>query len=262
MSASGRWHEPVHRQAAVGFDRAGDDYERGRPGYPPAAVQLLATQLDLGAGKRVLDLAAGTGKLTRAMTGFGAEVVAVEPVAGMREKLVASLPEVTTLEGTAERIPSGDGTFDGVVVAQAFHWFDAAAAAAEIHRVLVPDGALAVIWNSWDESVAWVARTQEIVHRHVRGAPQQRTSSWEQQLRATGLFGDPERSTFPNIVIGDIDTLLARVSSVSYISALGDDERERVREAVRAVIDEDPSTSGRAEFEMPYTTTLVCFSRR
>ncbi len=215
-----------------------------------------------GPGKRVLDLAAGTGKLTRALTGFGAQVVAVEPVAGMREKLVASLPEVTTLEGTAERIPLDDGTLDGVVVAQAFHWFDAAAAATEIHRVLVPDGALAVIWNSWDESVPWVARTQEIVHRHVKGAPQQRTSSWEQQLRATGLFGEPERLDLPQHR-GRRHRHAAGAHLIGQLHLGTGRRRARARpRGGHAVIDEDPSTSGRAEFEMPYTTTLLCFSRR
>ncbi len=139
-------------------------------------MQLLATRLGLGAGKRVLDLAAGTGKLTRALTGLEPRWSPSSRSPGCARSS-CSLPGCPTLGGTAERIPLDDGTLDGVVVAQAFHWFDAAAAAAESTGCWCPTERLAVIWNSWDESVPWVERTQEIIHRHVKGAQQQRTSS-------------------------------------------------------------------------------------
>ncbi|MGH2867275.1 MAG: class I SAM-dependent methyltransferase, partial [Solirubrobacteraceae bacterium] len=117
--------ERIHATAAAGFDRAAGDYERGRPGYPPAAVSHLAQAVGIGPGARVLDLAAGTGKLTRALADSGAELTAVEPVAGMREQFERSTRGVRVLEGTAEQIPLADAELDAVVVAQAFHWFDA-----------------------------------------------------------------------------------------------------------------------------------------
>jgi SAM-dependent methyltransferase len=246
----------VHRSAAVGFDRAGAAYERGRPGYPGGAVAKLARELGIEEGRVVIDLAAGTGKLTRALTGLGAELIAVEPVAGMREQLVRAAPQAEVLDGTAEQIPVGDGAVDAVVVAQAFHWFDAAVAAAEIHRVLRPGGGLGVIWNSWDESVAWVERTQALVHEHVKGAPQQRTSRWAEELEQTGLFTSLAQETFPNVVPGDLETLLARISSVSYIAALADAERERLLDRVRQVMARDPETAGRADLAMPYVTHI------
>jgi SAM-dependent methyltransferase len=252
----------VHRSAAVGFDRAGAAYERGRPGYPDGAVAKLARELGIEEGRVVLDLAAGTGKLTRALTGLGAELIAVEPVAGMREQLVRAVPEAEVLDGTAEQIPVGDGAVDAVVVAQAFHWFDAAVAAAEIHRVLRPGGGLGVIWNSWDESVAWVERTQALVHEHVKGAPQQRTSRWAEELEQTGLFTPLAQETFPNVVHGDLETLLARISSVSYIAALADAERERLLDGVRQVVARDPETAGRADLAMPYVTHVRWGRRR
>jgi len=144
---------PVHQDAAVGFDRGAADYERGRPGYPDAAIALVARKLGITPGQRVLDLAAGTGKLTRSLLGLGAELVAVEPVAGMREQLRRAVPGVDVRDGTAEQIPLDDASVDAVLVAQAFHWFDVPAAAAEIHRVLVPGGGLAVIRNEWDRTV-------------------------------------------------------------------------------------------------------------
>jgi len=146
--------EAIHDSAAVGFGRAGADYERGRPGYPPGAVQLLARELQIGPGRRVVDLAAGTGKLTRALKPYRASIVAVEPVAGMREQLVSAVPGIEPLDGTAERIPLPDASVDTVLVAQAFHWFDAPRAVVEIHRILRPGGGLGVIWNSWDSPSA------------------------------------------------------------------------------------------------------------
>ena len=129
---------PAIHSSAVGFDRAGADYERGRPGYPPDAVELLTRELEIGAGRRVVDLAAGTGKLTRALAPYHASIVAVEPVAGMREQLVGAVPGIEVLDGTAERIPLQDASIDTVLVAQAFHWFDAPRAAVEIHRIPAP----------------------------------------------------------------------------------------------------------------------------
>src|SRR6185503_12958613 len=151
----------VHRLAAVGFDRAADAYERARPSYPDEAVALLVGALGIGPGRRVLDLAAGTGKLTRLLMPTGAGLVAVEPVAGMRARLLAAVPEVEVLDGTAEALPLPDGSVDAVVCAQAWHWFDSAAALAEVRRVLRPGparaaGGLAVVFNIRDESVAWV----------------------------------------------------------------------------------------------------------
>ena len=115
----------THPTAAAGFGRAADAYERGRPSYPDAAVAYLAAELGLGPAGRVLDLAAGTGKLTRLLAEGGADVVAVEPVAAMRAVLAEAMPEITVLDGTAETIPLGPASVDAVTVAQAFHWFDA-----------------------------------------------------------------------------------------------------------------------------------------
>ena len=136
---------PVTRlQAAYkGLARSVAAYERGRPGYPRAAVDFLA-RLRLGPGRTVVDLAAGTGKLTRLLLATGAEVVAVEPVAEMRAALPAG---ARTVDGTAEAMPLTTASADAVAVAQAFHWFDGDAALAEIHRVLRPGGALALVWN-------------------------------------------------------------------------------------------------------------------
>lgn len=247
----------VHAAASAGFGRAGEDYERGRPDYPNAARKHLTTTLGLRPGSTVLDLAAGTGKLTRALIGTGADVIAVEPVDGMRARLIATTPGVRVLAGTAERIPLDDGSVGAVTVAQAFHWFDARAAAAEIHRVLRPQGRLAVIWNAWDTSVPWIAAVQDVVHAHTRGAPQQRTSPWSQEVDATGLFTALTENTFPNHVTGGRDILVARILSTSYISALPAGGRAQVTSDVLAVVNGDPATADTEILEMPYTTYVT-----
>src|SRR5690349_9949875 len=158
-------------EAAVGFERGADDYERARPSYPDAAVDLIVDVCGLGPGVTVCDLAAGTGKLTRLLVPSGAEIVAVEPVAAMRDQLLRAVPGVEVLDGTAETIPLGDGSVDAVTVAQAFHWFDTDRALPELRRVLRPGGHLVLIWNVRDESVDWVSRFTELLVAGSGGRP-------------------------------------------------------------------------------------------
>ena len=136
----------VHRSAQA-FGGAAELYDRVRPGYPPEAIDWLAQVLDMG---MVVDLAAGTGKLTLPLLAVASRVIAVEPSEGMLAVLRRVAPEAEALAGTAESIPLPDSSADAVVVAQAFHWFDHDAALAEIHRVLKPGGALALVWNRRD----------------------------------------------------------------------------------------------------------------
>jgi SAM-dependent methyltransferase len=247
----------INQVAACGFERAGEEYERGRPGYPADAISVLVQELGLGPERTIIDLAAGTGKLTRALVATGARVIAVEPVAGMRAQLVSAVPQAEVREGTAEAIPLPDAAADALLVAQAFHWFDAPRAAREIHRVLVPGGGLGVIWNEWDESVDWVGQMQEMVHAYAGDAPRAATTRWPEQLGATGLFGALSERTFPHIVSGDLDALTARVSSVSYISALDDPERENLLRRVRALVATHPETRDLDRLPMPYTTRVA-----
>ena len=173
----------IHDTAFRGFSRSADAYERGRPGYPEAAVAQIASRL--AAGATVLDLAAGTGKLTRPLLAVGLGVIAVEPVAEMRSALPAS---VRALEGTAEAIPLAAGEVDGVVVGQAFHWFDGDAALAEIHRVLRPAGLLALLWNTRVENDPVNRAIDELLAPYRRGAPTQRSDAWRAAFDRTTLF--------------------------------------------------------------------------
>ena len=218
--------------SSAGYARSVAAYQRGRPGYPPAAVDFLAARLRLGPGRTVVDLAAGTGKLTRPLIATGAEVVAVEPVAEMRAVLPAGARAV---DGTAEAMPLSTESADAVVVAQAFHWFDGDAALAEIHRVLRPGCALALVWNRrrMDEPVNQAI--EELIAPH-RGHPSAfHTGAWRVAFERTKLFGPLEERVFPNEQFLDADGLVDRVASVSFIATLDEKERTKVLRAARAV---------------------------
>jgi SAM-dependent methyltransferase len=139
---------------AANFAVVADAYERGRPEYAPAVVGAMAAELGLAPGAPVLDLAAGTGKLTRALVAFGLEVIAVEPQPELRDKLAAGLGAERVRDGVAEAIPLDDGSVDAVTVADGFHWFEQTAALVEIRRVLRPGGGLALLTTYPDWSGA------------------------------------------------------------------------------------------------------------
>jgi SAM-dependent methyltransferase len=243
----------IHPTAARGFDAGAEAYERGRPGYPDAAVAWLTEGLGLRPGRTVLDLAAGTGKLTRQLVPIGARVIAVEPIEGMRQQLERVLPGIEALPGTAEHIPLADGSVDAVTVAQAFHWFRPEEAAAEIHRVLRPGGGLALIWNSRDVDDPLQIELDRIL-APCRGRLGE-FPDWRQSLEASELFGPVEETTFRFEQLLDVDTLAERVHSISVIAALPDDERRAVLERVRE------AASGLEEpFAFRYVTEVfMCF---
>jgi SAM-dependent methyltransferase len=252
----------IPHEAAEGFQRGAADYERGRPGYPAAAVQWLARELGIGAGCVVVDLAAGTGKLTRALTGLGAELVAVEPVAGMREQLKRAVPGVQVREGTAEHLPLEDGSVDAVLVAQAFHWFDIPAAAAEIHRVLTPSGGLGVIRNEWDESVDWVVDMRALIARHAGEPPHRHGRRWRSALEETRLFTDLRDEVFRHPVEVDLETLRARVASLSYVAMMEADRRSRLLDAVCDLVRERGLVAAGGRLVTPYRTHVTSCRRR
>jgi SAM-dependent methyltransferase len=229
------------RQDLAGYARSAAAYERGRPGYPAAAVEFLTAKLRLGAGRTVVDLAAGTGKLTRPLLASGAEVIAVEPVAEMR----ATLPDsVRAVDGTAEQIPLDTGSVDAVTVAQAFHWFDGDAALAEIHRVLRPGSSLALVWNRRRIDDPVNQTIEKLLAPYRSQIPAMRTGSWRVAFERTRLFGPLDQRVFPNEQFLDADGLADRIASVNFIAKLDERERTKVVEAARAAAGAGPVTIG------------------
>ena len=239
----------INRTAADGFGAEAASYERGRPSYPDAAVAFVVEMLGVGPDRRVVDLAAGTGKFTRLLVPTGAEITAVEPVANMRVELAAAIPDATVLDGRAEAIPLPNGSADAVTVAQAFHWFQVDAALAEIARVLRPGSGLAMVWNRRDESVPWVARMSEVTAWHDRDIPQYDHIDWVAAVAATGRFGPLGHRSFPYEQTLDRAGLADRVRSISYVAAMAPDDQADVVRRVVALAD------GFTEpFVLPYQT--------
>jgi SAM-dependent methyltransferase len=218
--------------ASKGLARSVAAYERGRPGYPPAAIDFLAARLRLGPGRTVVDLAAGTGKLTRRLLATGAEVVAVEPVAEMRAALPAGARAV---DGMAEAMPLTTSSADAVAVAQAFHWFDGDAALVEIHRVLRPGGALALVWNRRRMDEPLNQAIEELTAPYRPHTSAFHTGAWRAAFERTRLFGPFEERVFRNDQSLDARGLADRVASMSFIAALDEKERTKVLRAVRAL---------------------------
>jgi SAM-dependent methyltransferase len=246
----------LHPAAAGGFASAADAYERGRPGYPEEAVAWIAERLGLQPGKDVLDLAAGTGKLTRALVPFGARVVAVEPVDEMREQLFRALPDVDAFDGTAESIPLPDESIDAITCGQAFHWFRTEEALREIHRVLRPGGGLALIWNVRDLRDRLQARIQEIISEHGAEVRSHRDIDPAGQVSASGLFGPVEERSWPYVQRLSRAHLVDRIASTSYIAVLDPDTRAEVLSRVLEAADGLPEP-----IAIPYLTDVYIASR-
>jgi SAM-dependent methyltransferase len=243
--------------ATAGFGSSAEAYERGRPGYPKEVVDLLRVALGLGPGSTVVDVAAGTGKLTRALRGGGAEVVAVEPVAAMRSTLAAVVPGVHVVAAWAESLPLRDGGADAVTVAQAFHWFDAPRALAEAARLLHPGGGLGLVWNEPDESMPWVARLLELIDWRDQDASRYQRTDFAAVVAACGRFTPLEHESFRHDHGLDARTLVDRVLSVSYVAARPPEARASVAAAVRRLVEGRPEP-----FAFPYVARVFWCHRR
>jgi SAM-dependent methyltransferase len=230
----------VHEAARRGFERQADAYERGRPAYPEQATVWLTAELGLGPDKTVVDVGAGTGKLTRSLLASEATVIAIEPVGGMRAVLERELPAVRALDGTAEALPLEARSADAIVVGQAFHWFDAPAALAEFHRVLRTPGRLGLIWNVRDRSQELQRKIDEITEPLRRDTPSQAGGGWRSAIERSPLFAPAGQLRVPFELALDQDTFVDRIGSISFIAALDDPRRGEVLEQVRRLASARP----------------------
>ena len=236
--------------AARGF-AAAELYERGRPGYPPAAIRHIVSRLDLRPGQIVLDLAAGTGKLTRLLVPSGATVLAVEPLPEMRAALTRLVPGVTPIEGSAERLPLADGAVGAVTVGQAFHWFRPTEALREIRRVLQPRGGLALIWNRRDERDPLQAALSKLIDPLAGEAPRHRRADWAALLDGSGLFSPCETACFAHSQTVDEEGLVGRVLSISFVATAPSAVRDDVERRVRAL-----AAAQEPQIRLPYVSEL------
>ena len=219
------------------FASVADAYEQGRPEYAPAVIGATVAELGIRPGDRVVDLAAGTGKLTRALLGFGLDVVAVEPQQPLRAVLTDKVGAAQVLDGVAEAIPLDDGSVAAVTIADAFHWFDRPRALREIHRVLRPGGGLALFntvpdWSgaSWAHELGTIVAGTRPEHPHFDGRP------WQEFVREDGGFTEPWEVRVTTYGPADPERVLAHMASMSWIAALDGPERGDVLARMRAVV--------------------------
>lgn len=228
---------------SLSFGSEAAAYERGRPSYPPEAIDWL---LPPGA-RDVLDLGAGTGKLTTRLVERGLQVVAVDPIAEMLEVLRTSLPDTPALLGTAEEIPLADNSVDAVLVAQAWHWFDPTRAIPEVARVLRPGGRLALVWNTRDERLGWVRELGRIIGRD--GDPVETT------LPAPFTGMQSQRVEWTNYLTPQ--ALIDLVSSRSYCITSPAEVRTTTLDQVRALLATHPALANSSGLALPYITVCV-----
>jgi SAM-dependent methyltransferase len=226
-------------EPARSFDRVAAEYERVRPDYPEALLDLLPLTEDAS----VLDLGAGTGKLTRLLVGRYAHVTAVEPLENMRAVLESVVPEAESLPGSAESIPLDDASVDGVFAGQAFHWFANDTAVAEIARVLRPGGVVCLVWNEPEEPlplpadyVAYLAQLHAPALEAVRNAP-----PWP-ELIGRGPFGDVHETAVPHEQVQDRDEVLLFAQTVSWVAHRPERERARIAADLDRMLDAGPFT--------------------
>ncbi|MEA2479269.1 MAG: hypothetical protein QOJ07_1191 [Thermoleophilaceae bacterium] len=252
----------VHPQAAVGFGRAADVYERGRAGFPAEVVDAILRESEAGEGRTLLELGAGTGKLTRALTGHGARVIALEPVAGMRAVLTVRAPEAEPLDAVAEAIPLADASVDAVIAAQAYHWFDPVTATAEVARVLRPGGLVALVWNRRDESAAWMRELTALIDAHAGDAPRYRNGEWRRGFDGNTAFTPFEERSWPHRGEQGRAVVLERVASISFVAAMDDEPRAHLLAEVSELLENHPEIRGRSDVAIPYVTELFTARRR
>jgi SAM-dependent methyltransferase len=230
------------------FEQVADVYERARPEYPAAAVAWVADELDLWPGRTVLDLGAGTGKLTRALVQTGARVVAVEPGEQMLSQLRRVIPEAEALHGAAEKIPLPDESIDAATMGQSFHWFRHDEALPELHRVLRRGGVIALLWNWRDQESELQERLNDLIASFVP-AGRDRGPAWAEPLEASPLFSAAEKREFRFSQRLDSQALVDRIGSISFIAAASAERRADLAERLHALVE----TEGGA-VELPYVT--------
>ncbi|WP_089154028.1 class I SAM-dependent methyltransferase [Micromonospora sp. NBS 11-29] len=247
------------------FGAAATAYAEHRPDYAQAAVRWA---LHTAPGPRVLDLGAGTGKLTATVTAVCADVTAVEPDPAMLAELRRALPGIRALPGSAEAIPLPDASVDAVLAGNAMHWFDMAVAGPEIARVLAPGGVLAGLWNVLDDRVDWVAGLAEVSGSAAVG-PRDTPAAWRVETArmhlpktdAPARFGSPEQAEFPHGQRRTADSLVATLATRAGMLVMPEAERAAALGRIRAFLASRPETA-HGEFTLPMLTCVLRVRRR
>jgi ubiquinone/menaquinone biosynthesis C-methylase UbiE len=253
---------------ARSFGGAADEYERGRPGYPAAAIDRVAAELGLGEGSVVVDLAAGTGKLTRDLVPRFGRVIAIDPLDAMLARLLEVAPAAETMRGSAEAMPLEDAGADAVLVAQAFHWFDGEAALAEIARVLGPRGGLGLLWNSspWElREGPWFAALDDLLEENrvdLATAKRHGSGLWRRTFERDQLFEPLQHAAYRHEQRVPRGDFLAGLASRSYIATLAASKRASVLEQIDALLERNDAPMAGSTVTVPLTTAVFWTRKR
>ena len=242
--------------SARGFEAAAVDYDRARPEYPETIARWLVERLGLRPDRRVVDIAAGTGKLTRLLAVECMNVVAIEPVTEMRSRLAAALPGVQLLDGVAEDIPLEDGSVDAATVGQAFHWFDGDQALREIHRIVRARGRLAVVYNRRNLEDALQAAIEAIISPLRGETSGHRIGRWRAAFDRTRLWEEVDELELAHVQHLDREGVVRRVASTSFIAGLPSDRRATVLDQVRALVKRRPEP-----IDLPHVCECFLYQR-
>jgi SAM-dependent methyltransferase len=238
----------VHDAAATGYSRGTDRYHRSRPTYHPDLVRRVIDRYGSGT---VVEHGAGTGIFTRQVTELGLKVIAIEPVYSMRDALTTGMPDADVRVGSAENIPLDDDTVDTVIASQSFHWFDYRPALDEIHRVLRLGGHLVTVWNVRDNSVDWVAACTAVLDRYAGEAPRHRSMTWRRAINSDSRFGSVDEWRIDNPFPTDLEGVIDRTLSTSFIAPLSPERQNEVTDQIEAIV--EPLG---ASFDYPYVSQL------
>lgn len=242
---------------AHGFRAAATRFEHGRPGYPAAVVNHLIDALHITPDSAVVDVGAGTGKLTRALTSTGARIMAIEPLPEMLHELLAAVPRVSVLGAVAEALPLKTASVDALVAAQSWHWFNGTLALIEADRVLLPGGRLGLVWSAYDESIPWLAELASIrARRTIPGAPDHRTGAWRAPFEADPRWRPLRQRTFRHAWTVSPDAIVDNVLSTSFLALLPEEEQAAVEEEVRRVLEGQQGTRRRSRVRLPLLTQV------
>jgi SAM-dependent methyltransferase len=235
---------------ARSFESVAAEYERHRPEYPEEALRWAAEQLGLAPGARVLDVGAGTGKLTRGLVGLGLDVVAVEPGVPMLAQLRVAVPEAEAIEGPAEAIPLPDASVQAAFAGQAFHWFDRRRALPELHRVIKPGGGLTLLWNWWNERDPLQRELGELIG-YAGHEPYQ-----DEELPGGPWFREVDRTIVETLEESSPDALVGYLSTASAFLTAAPEEREESLQAVHEL-----ALRYGERFPLPRLTYVFAFER-
>ena len=228
------------------FGAHADEYERARQEWPVAVARWFVPD----GARLVVELGAGTGKLTRALSELGVRVAAVEPDPRMLAVLRGG--GLDGMPGSAEQIPFADGEADAVVAGSCIHWFDLERALPEIRRVLRPGGRFAFGWNHRDARDPGVERMQELIYSARTEGTGWRSSDWPAKVTAGGLFAGVEHELFPHVHELPREALDDHLLSYATLASLPEEERRPVFDAVAELVDNDPSLRRGDRLALPF----------